>query len=56
MQVLHDIVLDFIIPRFNTVVKTEGYKNMPDELQKRLIQDMAAENVFEGLKRKPSRG
>lgn len=54
VQTLYDIVLDFIIPKFNNVVKTEGYKSMPDELQQRLIQDMAAENVFEGLKRKSS--
>ena len=50
-QGLHDRVMDFIVPRFNSIVNTEEYQNMADELQKKLIRDMAQENVFNGLKR-----
>ena len=52
LQDLHDRVMDFIVPHFNNMVKTEEYQSMVAELQKRLILEMAAENVFDDLKRK----
>ena len=55
LQVLHEFVLDFIIPHLNSVLKTPGYKNMDDSLQKQLIQDLVKEKVFVGLKRKRKR-
>ena len=52
LQILRDIAFNFIVPNFNAVVKTTGYKNMSEELRSRLIQELAEENVFVGLKRK----
>ena len=54
-QALHDLAIDFIIPNLNAVLKTEGYKNMEDDLQKQLIQDLVKEEVFVGLERKRKR-
>ena len=51
-QVLHEIALDLAVPNLNEIVQTEGYKSMSDELQKRLIQELAEEGVLYGLERK----
>ena len=55
LQILHQFVLDLIIPNLNSVLKTTGYKSMDDALQKQLIQDLVKEKVFVGLKRKRKR-
>ena len=44
-QALHDVRMDLAVPNLNDLVKTEGYKSMSDELQKRLIQELADEDV-----------
>ena len=51
-QALHNIALNFGIPHLNTILQSEGYKKMPDELKIRLIDELAKENVFVGLERK----
>ena len=40
-----------MIPNFNGVVKSEGYKKMRDELKIRLTEEIAGENAFAGMKR-----
>ena len=40
-----------MIPNFNKIVKSEGYKKMPDELKIRLTEEIADENAFAGMKR-----
>lgn len=46
---LHATELDFLIPNFNDLVKTDGYKEMQDELKNRLIEDLADEYLFVGM-------
>ena len=44
--------MDFIIPNYNAVVKTDEYLNMSIGLKDRLTLQLAAEDTFIGLKRK----
>ena len=52
LQVLQDLAMDFIIPNYNSVVKTGEYLYMSNALKDRLTLDLAAEDTFVGLKRK----
>ena len=52
LQTLHDIALDLGVPNLCGVVKTDGYKSMPEELQDRLIQELPEENGLVRLERK----
>ena len=45
-------MLDFVIPNFNTIVKSGGYDRMPEELRNRLIHEIANEDAFVGIARK----
>ena len=52
MQALHDMAVDFIVPNLNSVVKTEEYRKLTDDLKNRLIQELADEHALVGLKRR----
>ena len=52
LQTLHEMALDLAIPNLNAVVQTDGYKSMPEELQKRLIRELPDEHGIVRLERK----
>ena len=47
--------MNTIVSNMNAVLKTDGFKEMRDELKIRLIQELADEEIFVGLKRKPKK-
>ena len=49
---MHAASLVFVMPNFNAVVKSEGYKKMSDELKLRLIQELADDDAFVGMTEK----
>ena len=44
--------MDFIIPNYNTVVKTYEYLHMANAFKDRLTLELAEEDTVVGLKRK----
>ena len=52
LQALHELAMDFIVPNLDAVLRTEEYQNMAEDLLKQLIQKLADEGIFVGLKRR----
>ena len=48
-QILHAAAVEFVMPNFKAVVKSEGYGKLSDELKLRLIQEVAEEDAFVGM-------
>ena len=55
LQALQGHALEFAIPNLNAVMKTAGYKKMSDELKVRLMEGLADQEVFVGLKKMAKR-